>query len=110
MTPLFLSNLNSLHPYSTLIILQGPIVPSRKYAERLKCSLHSSTLRACLGLRQPFPKHADYPAVLAGCSAGHRQQGHYCSGGRCKFKRDQSGTRPTHRSVASRDDKGRTDC
>ena len=94
MTPLFLLILLLLHPYYTPTRFQGLTVSSEVALERPKCSLHTSALRACLGLRQPFPKYADFTATLAGCSAGHRQQHYYCSSGRYKFKRTQAGIRP----------------
>ena len=93
MTPLFLSIAHLLHSYNTPIRFQGLLVSSVRTPERPKCSLHSSALRACLDLRQPFPKYADLTALLADCCAGHRQQTHYCSGGRYNssgINRDQA--------------------
>ena len=81
MTPLFLSIAHLLHPCDTPIRFQGLLVSSGRTPERPKCSLHSSALRACLDLRQPFPKYADFTAV-ADCCAGQRQQTYYRSGGR----------------------------
>ena len=56
MTPLVLSIAHLLHPYNTPIRFQGPFVSSARTPERPECSLHSSAMRACLDLRQPFPK------------------------------------------------------
>lgn len=56
MTPLVLSIAHLLHPYNTPIRFQGLFVSSARTPERPECSLHSSAMRACLDLRQPFPK------------------------------------------------------